>query len=774
MPSLVPKKRRTTRNLGLEPTSRWTSWLPRVFREREIFVPSFIGFLAVIAMVFAIQGWRPIFPYRVGSRADRAIVPRLTFRRVNQSATEKEKADAARAVKPVFVHDAKKLESLPDRFRSHLNAVVKAKNLTGLPADVRSAFDLQDRKAAGTATAKQQSTPEERFQKLKQAVGQADGMSGPEVATLVQQLQSFISPLLLTGRADPNEIKKLNREPGDPIRIVRSDGNAAPVSATRSEFILREALADSARMGSTWTTHAALNAIREPVSNWLLTQVPVTLQYDQEATNKARAEAIAQVEPRYDVYNVDNQLTKAGQVIDEETQAILRAEYREYESQLPWSQRIGRAATTLVLLSLLALLMGYYLVRNEPALVRSHIRLGIYLSALVVAVFLGRLLAPGAWRAEVIPLAVTVMVFAVAYNQRLALMTALTLSLLLALTTTADLTHFVVLLSVSSAMVLSLSEVPSRSSIIKIGFAAAIVYFIISWSTEVVWNQTTESSWADTQALLTSLRGAGCCLVAGYLVAGSLPFIESAFGVVTDISLLEMSDVSHPLLQELARRAPGTYNHSISVATMGEAAADAIGANGLLLRVAAYFHDIGKMLKPEYFIENVAAGTESRHKKLAPAMSTLIIIGHVKDGVDLAKQHNLPQRLIDFIEQHHGTTLVEYFYHEAAKQAEAQPDHKTDAEESSFRYPGPKPQTKEAGVMMLADSVESASRTLSDPTAKRIESLVKSISMKKLLDDQFDECSLTLSEIRVVEESLIKSLIAIYHGRVKYPEQRTA
>ena len=158
---------------------------------------------------------------------------------------------------------------------------------------------------------------------------------------------------------------------------------------------------------------------------------------------------------------------------------------------------------------------------------------------------------------------------------------------------------------------------------------------------------------------------------------------------MTDISLLELSDISHPLLQELVRRAPGTYNHSIAVATLAEAAADAIGANGLLCRVGAYFHDIGKMLKPQYFIENMLPGEASRHEQLVPAMSTLIIIGHVKDGVDLAAQHHLPAALIDFIEQHHGTTLVEYFYHDATKQAETQPDHRSEVQESSFRYPGP-------------------------------------------------------------------------------------
>jgi putative nucleotidyltransferase with HDIG domain len=189
--------------------------------------------------------------------------------------------------------------------------------------------------------------------------------------------------------------------------------------------------------------------------------------------------------------------------------------------------------------------------------------------------------------------------------------------------------------------------------------------------------------------------------------------------------------------------------------------------------VGAYFHDIGKMLKPNYFVENMTGG-ENRHEHLAPAMSTLIIIGHVKDGADLARQHNLPQALIDFVEQHHGTTLVEYFYHEATRQAEEQPDHRTDAEEAHFRYPGPKPQTREAAVLMIADAVEGASRTLSEPTPSRIERLIHDIVMKRLLDGQFDESGLTFTELGRIEESLTKSLAAMYHGRVKYPEQRTA
>jgi putative nucleotidyltransferase with HDIG domain len=330
------------------------------------------------------------------------------------------------------------------------------------------------------------------------------------------------------------------------------------------------------------------------------------------------------------------------------------------------------------------------------------------------------------------------------------------------------------MMTASVTGVAPLLRISSRSKLIKVGLWSGVTYFCMNYGTHIIEAESVRETFRDWALFSESIRGAGWCLATGFLVAGSLPFIEATFGVVTNISLLEMGDVSHPLLQELVRRAPGTYNHSITMATIAENAADAIGANGLLVRVGAYFHDIGKMLKPHYFIENITEGTTSRHKDLAPAMSTLIIIGHVKDGIDLAHQYGLPDPLIDFVEQHHGTTLVEYFYHAASKQADQNPDHKGEVMESSFRYPGPKPQSKEAGVMMLADAVESASRTLSEPTPKRIERLVHDLMMKRLLDGQFEESTLTMTELHEVEQSLVKSLIGIYHGRIKYPEQRSA
>ena len=475
-----------------------------------------------------------------------------------------------------------------------------------------------------------------------------------------------------------------------------------------------------------------------------------------------------------DPYEPGDLLVNPGEPITDDELALLEAEYETAEQQVSVSERVLKVAVVFGMLAVLAVLNGFYITRNEPQLVRSISRLTVYLLSIVLAIVLGRYMSYDPLRAEIIPLTATVMVFAIAYNQVLATLTALTLSLILTLATTSQLSQFVVLLSTTATAVLPLGRVSSRMTLIKSGFLAGLTYLLVSWGLGIIQTQSVTSVVQDTALVIHSLKGATFCLLAGFLVFGSLPFIESTFGVVTDLSLLDMSDPSHPLLQELVRRAPGTYNHSISVASIGEAAAEAIGANGLLVRVGAYFHDIGKMLKPQYFVENVEAGSQSRHEHLAPAMSTLIIIGHVKDGVDLAEQYNLPRQLIDFIEQHHGTTLVEYFYHAATKQAENSPDHGSDAEESAFRYPGPMPQTREAGVLMLADAVESASRALSDPTPKRLETLVHDITMKRLLDGQFEECALTLSEIRGIERSLVKSLIGIYHGRIKYPEVRTA
>jgi cyclic-di-AMP phosphodiesterase PgpH len=243
----------------------------------------------------------------------------------------------------------------------------------------------------------------------------------------------------------------------------------------------------------------------------------------------------------------------------------------------------------------------------------------------------------------------------------------------------------------------------------------------------------------------------------------TLPFFETLFDIATDIKLLELLDPNQPLLKELVYKSPGTYHHSIVIGNLAEAAAESIGENPLLARVGAYYHDVGKIRKPEYFIENQRIA-ENKHDRLMPSMSSLIIASHVKDGVEVAREHKLPSEVIEIIQQHHGTSLITYFYQKAK---DLQPYVKI--AEEDYRYPGPRPGTKVAAIVMLSDSVEAASRTLEDPTPQRIQALTNSVITRIFLDDQLSMCDLTLKDLRVIARSFNLILTGIFHHRIDYP-----
>jgi putative nucleotidyltransferase with HDIG domain len=254
-------------------------------------------------------------------------------------------------------------------------------------------------------------------------------------------------------------------------------------------------------------------------------------------------------------------------------------------------------------------------------------------------------------------------------------------------------------------------------------------------------------------------------ILSAFIVAGALPIFEFLFKVVTNISLLELSDFNHPLLKRLVLEAPGTYHHSLLVGNLSEVAAEAINANALLARVGAYYHDIGKLEKPEYFSENQDRSL-SRHELLKASMSKLVIVNHVKDGLALANKHKLNSAIVEFIEQHHGTSLVFYFYRRALEETK----NKEDVKEEVYRYGGPKPQTKETAIVLLADSVEAACRALDDPSAQRIEEVVHTVVNNKFIDGQLDDCDLTLRDLDKIAKTFVRILSAIYHSRVEYPE----
>jgi cyclic-di-AMP phosphodiesterase PgpH len=265
--------------------------------------------------------------------------------------------------------------------------------------------------------------------------------------------------------------------------------------------------------------------------------------------------------------------------------------------------------------------------------------------------------------------------------------------------------------------------------------------------------------------LFDLVMGFGGGLLASVLVLGLTPIIEGLFGYTTDIKLLELANLENPLLKDLTLQAPGTYHHSVIVGSLVEAAAKSVSANPLLARVSAYYHDVGKLKKPLYFIENIG-GSENKHDHLTPSMSSLILISHVKDGVELARENRLGERITRIIQQHHGTGMISFFYQKAKEQEVPEMNL---LNEDDFRYPGPKPQTKEAGLVMLADAVEAASRTLTDPTPARIKGLVQQIIQKIFLDGQLEECELTLKNLHNIEESFTRILTAFFHQRIEYP-----
>jgi hypothetical protein len=263
--------------------------------------------------------------------------------------------------------------------------------------------------------------------------------------------------------------------------------------------------------------------------------------------------------------------------------------------------------------------------------------------------------------------------------------------------------------------------------------------------------------------LAFAAAGGPLCAV---IVIGTVPLIESLFKYTTNIKLLELANMNNPLLRELMVQAPGTYHHSVVVGNLVEAAAEAIHANPLLARVAAYYHDIGKVRKPLYFIENLGC-RENRHDKLNPSMSALILMAHAKDGVDLAREWKLGEPIEDIIRQHHGTTLIKYFFEKAKNRNEG---GDIPVDERDYRYPGPKPQSREAALIMLADAVEAASRTLSDPTPARIKGMVQKIINNIFTDGQLDNCEMTLKDFHLIAKNFNLILTGMFHQRIDYPE----
>ena len=775
----------------------------------EVLVRLGLCLAAALVLVVLLRGWAEPFGYRVGSVPVHGAVSRVAFDRPDPDATRVARERAAAKVRVVYAQDKAPIVRLRDGLKNRAAEIAAAETLAAVPREAwielapEAAEVLEhvppptpapvapeppdlDAAAAGRSSGAGKQPPAAKPPAEKPAEKRPPPPPAPDLAERIAAAEQFFQRF--RGRIDTKE-KLLLFEKGidlafqdlestgvlEKIQHTFDEGSqneidvhpiGNPTETLRVQVPQALLVEAKARLRTRLTEELGEGPFLDRIVAWIEPRLSGTLEIDREATARAKQEASDRTPAQFVSYQRGGLLAEASAPITPESLVLLRREHDEFLRQQDPRERIVRLLAMLGLFAALFTLSAFYIHLNHRDLLADLGHVVTLLGFSVVTIVLCMLAAADAWQAQVVPLLLFAMTMAIAYDEDLALLLASEVALVVVLGLGRGLPDYITLAAAVAAMVFWMGRIRNRSKLIYVGLWAGAVAML----SQVGANLLQERPF-DLQMVYEAARTGTWTLLAGFLMTGLLPFVERSFGVLTDLSLLEVGDVAHPLLQELVRRAPGTYNHSINVASLAEAAAESIGARGLLVRVGAYFHDIGKMLKPSYFIEN--QGQENRHESLVPAMSTLIIMAHVKEGVELARQYNLPQPIIDLIAEHHGTTLVEYFYKRAAERSQSDPNG-SGPDEQTYRYPGPKPSTRESAVMMLADAAESASRTLSEPTPARIASLVHELAQKRLNDGQFDECGLTLEELKTVEKSLVKSLTAVYHGRVKYPDQRTA
>ncbi|NQT07392.1 MAG: HDIG domain-containing protein [Candidatus Omnitrophica bacterium] len=499
--------------------------------------------------------------------------------------------------------------------------------------------------------------------------------------------------------------------------------------------------------------------LRAAVSEIVKTVMASNLEYDPEATDKEKEERIAALPKIYKKVAVKKNeiLIEKGEKVTKKHLDMLAQLGKMSDLGGRFFYLLGMALLLIIFLAVASLHLRLY----EREIFRSSKNLLLMCLLVLLVAVIAESVVVSPLSSYLIPLASVSMLLAILLDANSAFIFTIVISIFIGIIAGNNFGLMIVMFIGSSVGIYSVRKVRKRSELLLAGFLVGVANLFTITALNLLNN--IDRSLFIGEGLLGMVNG----VISFLLVIGLLPILEYLFKIPTDISLLELSDLNHPLLKSMATNASGTYHHSLIVGNLAEAACEAIGANSLLARVGAYYHDIGKIGKAEYFSENVSEPKNSRHEGLTPSMSALVIINHVKDGIESARKYKLNQSLIDFIAQHHGNGLIYYFYQRALEKV----DTDENLEEQEFRYPGPKPQSKEAAIVLLADSVEASSRTLANPNPSRIQALVQKIINNKFIDGQLDECNLTLKDLHKISEAFTRILNAMFHTRVEYPEE---
>ena len=721
---------------------------------------------AILAGSLALTG-RDRARYGDGETATRAIVARVPFQAIDKAETKKLRQDASDSEANVYKYNVEFFE----RIRNLLDALiapaldVNIQAANQIPEDRRKSLALSDR----------------TLQELRRYVDREERVDDSGVAEIISRpskvwsetCAEFLSDLASTAILQPERARiEANEEMTRAFRITIQHPDRGETERMYSTLYSVEDDPGVIRANITPIANRFGGTVGHSVVEMVMNHLQPTYLFDEDESKQRKDAAFKGVKEIYRDYDREDVLVRTEASMTAFELEVINQERLAYLEELGPGRLLLRQVGTVGVVVVMVFTLWLYLLAEQPRVMRNRVR-GAALVALLLlcqslAIFLNAVPHGFIYATATFPTLLVAIVLAIAYDQRCAFVVGALLSGMVTVSLDLPIGFALTLITGAAVVTALLAEVRTRSKLVQVGITAGAAMAIFTVLTSLVSRPLNISGVGMrifSDALIVCVTGVST----GMFTQGILPVIERIFGVTTAMTLKELNDASHPLLRRLGEEAPGTYAHSLRMADMSEAAAGVIGANGLLCRVGAMYHDIGKINKPQYFVENQGGGP-NRHNRLSPAMSLLIIVGHVKDGIEMAREYGLPKVLRHFIESHHGTTLVEYFYH-AAKQRQ-QGEGKEAPAEFEFRYPGPKPTSREAAIIMLCDGVESAVRSIADPHPARIEQLVHQMATKRLMDGQFDEANITLQDLHKVEESVTKTVCALYHGRIAYPSTK--
>ncbi|MEE9280862.1 MAG: HDIG domain-containing metalloprotein [Myxococcota bacterium] len=700
---------------------------------------------------------------RVGDISDRDYEAPVAVTIVDEEATEQLRREAIQNAPMVYDFDERRLEALEERLTGAFAAAREATEEKGGDEALGASPGGQFRAALGEEV----SVPDAALAYLEETAFDA------EDEALLLQIVASVARMIVD---DSSEIVRHLQSRNVLVRKLGSgeESKLSPEQVVLTQDGARELIEKEGRVALAEQPRERRGALLAVAKEWVRPNLNVNLRATEEARQAAEA----------GVKNATISL-RQGEIIVRDGDPISARHVLILEGIRAQQLAVSRVEEFLGVAGVLFLLMAViwrFGKHSLPRFPQAPRDAAFLLSALVatalltsLGLFVADALAQTPWIASLvesspglltfaIPVAAATLLVRMVHNAETAALFAIFISLLAGLQVDGELSYALYTLAGSLTAAVATSQVAQRGTLLRAGIRVGVANVLAILALGLLGGDPSLGPLALAATLGLAAGG-----LSGVLVSGMAPVVESVFAYTTDVKLLELANREQPLLRDLELRAPGTYHHSMMVGHLAEKAAEAIGANALLAKVAGYYHDIGKLRRPHFFVENYALhGGEDRHEKLSPSISARILQAHVRDGIEMGDANGLAPPIMQGIREHHGTSIIRFFF-EKAKEA-ADPEKGDVVAEHDYRYPGPKPQTREAGILMLADSVEAASRTLADTSPARVQQLVQRLVNNYFRDGQLDDCSLTLRDLHAIARSFIDTLSAIRHERIDYPE----